>query len=157
MPDLNVSPWAVSICFSEDELPPPLDSASAKKIVSDALFDGGHSVWPDMEVEVFSGNGGVLLIARPLHGALRCFSFRDVEHMIAAALSLGGEPPSRLTYMEGQWLLSIRSGSDRDACALSEFGDRIEDYSDGNEEFLSEHGQVIIPQKAVSVLKRNFS
>lgn len=156
MPVSNISSHAVSISLSAEELPPVLDAEAAKSLIREALEAGGQPVWGDMEVELFTGNGGVLLIARPLMGEPRCFSFDDFERLLSAVLPIQDDFPSALTYMDGLWLLSLRCREEDVPFSLSEFGEPFDEYSENLDLFHSEHGSRLIFRRAIGTLKDRF-
>ena len=156
MPVSNISQHAVCISLAHDELPPLFDGELAKAMVCQALRSTGEVEWTDMEIELFQGKTGALLIARPLRVKPRCFAFSEFETLLSAALAINRDIPSGLTYLEGQWLLSLRCMDENIPMPLLEFGEEIQDYSELTGGFHVEHGMQVISREALRILREKF-
>jgi len=156
MPVSNISQHAVCISLTHDELPPLFDGELAKALVCQTLREAGKAEWTDMEIELFQGKTGALLIARPLRGKPRCFAFSEFETLLSAALAINKDIPSGLTYLEGQWLLSLRCMDEDIPMSLLEFGEELKDYSELTGGFHAEHGRQVISGEALRILKEKF-
>lgn len=107
-------------------------------------------------VELYRGRGGLLLFAYPCRNKPHYFAFKDFEMVVEAASHCPKEVVSFLSYMDGEYILSIL-GADCEApsSVLFEFGtylDRPGLYS----AFLEEHGKLIAGPDAVMQLKKYF-
>lgn len=150
----------VAICLSRDELSKKgfsdsLSAVSAKRLILEALKDKGEELWDDMEVEVFTCEDALLVMARPAWNEYHSFYFKSIDNIILSLESTDREFPSSLFYFQGEYILCLRAGEDELPSAFFEYGDHIKHRT----EFLAhlcEHGESIIPQDAFSVLRSAF-
>ena len=156
----EVSGTAVAICIDVSELTilgmdRQLSGKAARSLVNKALRLKGLEPWPETEIEIFACNGTLLLLARPAKYKNYCFRFENAEDMIAAALLCPGGLSSRLTYMDGDFMLNVLSTAEGVPAPLFEYGEPIP-VSKSILEHMEEHGETIIPDNAVDVIKERF-
>lgn len=156
-----VSGEVVAIYLDNDEMGTlgyelPLSAPAAREVVRDYLRARGEEPWTEMEVDLFGCEGALLLLARPSSGEWHCFSFHTCDAMLAAAVLVPPEIPSKLTYIHRKYLLSLRCGFEAIPSALFEYGEH--DRLDARRErHLQEHGKIIIPSNAAAVLRTYFA
>lgn len=157
----TVSSSAVALYLSREELSQrgvqdELTGEAARKLVREALIAQGEKPWTDMELELFGDGDALLLLARPGAFKQHCFRFSDFEGMIRAVKACDCDLPSLLTYLEGEYILSIRAGDDAIPGSMYEYGE-AEPCSDGLAAYAREHGEIIIESGAIALLREKFN
>ena len=157
----SITESAVAIYLEETELRElglhiPVSAKDAKNLLSNAMRKGGWQPWGKMEVDMFTYDDSVLLLARPSGKAVSCFVFDDLEALLGAALSLDPASQSTLIWLDGSYYLFFGPGETCQAPALYEYG-RRQSCDDGSFAHISEHGKVLLAGRAVSELRRYFA
>ena len=126
---------------------------NTENIVRRALgYDAGL---PPMKIELYEGNGEMMLFAT-IDGAVRLYYvFRDIESLIGCCKSCRGEPESELYLYDGEYILSVSVKKPEDSADFCEF---VQNLPCGRlyREFLKEHGKTLIPGDAVKIIKNTF-
>lgn len=157
----SITESAVAIYLEETELQElglhiPVSAREARALISDVMRKGGRQPWGKMEVDMFTYDDSVLLLARPSGKAVSCFVFDDLESLLGAALSLSAAAQSTLIWLDGRYYLFFGPGETCQAPALYEFGQR-QSCDDGSFAHIAEHGKVLMAGHAVSELRRYFA
>lgn len=157
----SITESAVAIYLEETELQElglhiPVSAREARALISDVMRKGGRQPWGKMEVDMFTYDDSVLLLARPSGKAVSCFVFDDLEALLGAALSLSAAAQSTLIWLDGSYYLFFGPGETCQAPALYEFGQR-QSCDDGSFAHIAEHGKVLLANHAVSELRRYFA
>ena len=137
---------------------PPLDMKTddAAGILREALGDRCDNEWQNVYLELFASANSLLLIARAHSGNPHFFEFRDIETLIAAALSCPEDIISFLSYCEGAYYLTVYPW-DREPPPniLSEYGEELTLHP--NYAFhLTEHGRQLMGPSALDELRTRF-
>lgn len=156
----SITESAVAIYLEETELRElglhiPVSAKDAKDLISSAMRNRGWQPWGKMEVDMFTYDDSVLLLARPSGKAVDCFAFDDLEALLGAALSLP-EALSTLIWLDGRYYLFFGPGDAAHAAPLFEFGERLR-CDDGSFAHMAEHGKVLLAGHAVGDLRRYFA
>ena len=147
-----VSPEAVALFLHEADA---AGVESARELVCTLLREAGLPLWEDMEIEVFPGAGGTLLLARPADLVEEGYRFGDLESLLAAASVCPPEYPARLLYSGGAYVLLLRRPVGEQGPEMSEFC--LEGaLSAGLMAHLREHGRVLMAKDAVARLQKIF-
>ena len=157
----EVTHTAVAICFDAGELAElglnsRLNGKTARALVNKALRARGVKPWAETEIEIFSFNGTLLLLARPAKYENYLFRFRNAESMLAAASLCPIEMPGRLTYFDESFILSVLSTAERLPFPLFEFGELLPVSKDLMAHF-EEHGEIVVSEQAIAVLRQFFA
>lgn len=156
----SITESAVAIYLEETELKElglhiPVSAKEAKTLISNAMRKGGWQPWGKMEVDMFTYDDSVLLLARPSGKAVDCFAFDDLESLLGAALCLAPDALSTLIWMDGSYYLFFGPGDAGSKAPLYEFGRRVR-CDDGSFAHMAEHGNVLMANHAVSELRHYF-
>lgn len=158
----NVGKSCITLFIEGDELadrgvaPDSLNVEQAAEFLKTALYRLGRPLWDSAVIEMFPGRDSVLIFARRRGGAPAFFAFDDIEPVIIAADCLEADIPSRLTYIDGAYVLTVHPWEGEPVpAALYEFGTEIK-VTERYELHLLEHGEEIIGDYAVSVIKEFF-
>lgn len=156
----TITNYAVAICLSRDELlsqgfGESISEKAAMEMVRQTLISRGEDPWQNMEIEVFTGEEELLLMARPVSLSVYCFIFRDFESIISAISSFQESPPSFITYLEGSYYLLMRMKQGAAPMALYEYGQGLS-CSDLLAVHITEHGRLIAGGDAVSMIRQSF-
>lgn len=133
-----------------------LSGAAVRRLVTSALSAGGQTPWPEMETEIYMGNDTILILARPAHSDIHSFSFDNFEDMLSAAAFFSIDFPGSLTYLDGNYYLSLRCRARDIPNQVYEYGAAVE-CADGFTAHLAEYGDCIIKSHALSLLQEYFS
>jgi len=157
----SITESAVAIYMEEAELQElglhiPVSAKDAKALISDVMRKGGRQPWGMMEVDMFTYDDSVLLLARPSGKAVDCFVFDDLEDLLGAAFCLAPGEGSTLIWLDGSYYLFFGPGDTGRAAPLYEFGRHIH-CDDGSFAHMAEHGKVLLAGHAVGDLRRYFS
>ena len=156
-----VSNDVVAICLNQLELNSRgLDTAlsgnDARKLVVKALKEQGEQPWPEIEVELFTSEHSLLLLARPARQKTCCFSFNTIESIISAVCAYDCAAPSELFYYEGSYLLLIREAPEKLPFTLFEYGDRLHVHA-SLPVHIREHSNCLISENAIGLIRNTFS
>ena len=136
--------------------PQSITLEEALHLARQAFEEAGIATDGAIEIEAYPDVCGVLVFARVQPGGSSWFSFDGLEEVLAAAHAIAGPwPDAALTLWDGRYWLRLEGGDERMACCLSEFG-RPELPSPHFDARLAEHGSVLIPADAFSVLVHHF-
>ena len=110
----SIHPYAVALYYTQAELQElglemPVTAQTARRLVSNALCGSGREPWSGMEVDLFSYEDAVLLLARPSQESAHCFLFRDFEELLAAVRCLPETAPSTLFHAGHRRPVRIRA------------------------------------------------
>jgi len=154
MSAITVTPSAVALTYEPGEAQPDLAGGALYSMINRLLTQHGYPLWADMEVDMFGGDAGsLMLIARPAPEPDLCVSFSCFEDLINAVRACPRDLPSSLVLIEGAYLLFVAGG---DSCpALSEFG-RALSCSGRLRTHAGEHGKVLIERRAMALIRRCF-
>ena len=142
---------------SRNIAPGSLTADDTKNILHSALDMIGQNEYTKVSLELFPGKEDLLLFVRMCLGAPLFFSFDDLELLIAAACECSDEAPSSLSFMDSRYILTVTPWEhDNAAPILYEFGELI-DAPQQYEEYIKEHGQMLIKSDALTVLKKHFT
>lgn len=139
------------LCTASDPEAPEI-----KALVGRILTENGQSPWPEMEIELFSGSGYFLILARKSGRHTYCFIFRDLDMLLEAAGACSGKLQSTLIYLDGSWLLFVRCDTDDVPWPFYEFGEELS-CTDGYALHAYEQGCPLITDTAVDTLKKLFT
>lgn len=156
----SITESAVAIYLEETELRElglhiPVSARDAKALISSAMRKGGWQPWGKMEVDMFTYDDSVLLLARPSGKLADCFAFDDLEALLGAALELP-DRLSTLIWLDGRYYLFFGPGDAGYTAPLYEFGQHLR-YDDGSFAHMSEHGKVLLSGHAIKDLRRYFA
>lgn len=156
----SITESAVAIYLDVEELRElglhiPVSAKDAKALISSAMRKGGWQPWGKMEVDMFTYDDSVLLLARPSGKLADCFAFDDLEALLGAAMNLP-ETLSTLIWLDGRYYLFFGPGDAGHAAPLFEFGQHLR-CDDGNFAHMAEHGKVLLADHAVRDLRRYFA
>ena len=127
----------------------------AERLVSDVL--GQHERWDNMCLELFPAHDSLLIFARMRSGKPSYFAFDGIENAISACRSCDGTLLSTLTYIDGEYIMTLYpENNERPPLAMSEFGRKI-DASASYPEHLREYGREIVSGNAVELMKSVFA
>ena len=160
MSNITVADDVVALYLTADELNKRglgaiISDAQAHALIQNELVRVGCAPWLSMEMELFSSCGDLLLLARPIFREVHCFRFREFEHLLDAVDFLCGTLQSELIYYDNSYWLIIKTEYREIPYSVFEFGEHPE-FSANYAVHLAEHGDVIITQNAVEVLRREF-
>lgn len=155
----SITERAVAIYLEETELQElglhiPVSAAEARALIVSAMRTKGKRPWQTMEVDMFTYDDSVLLLARPSGKAAECFVFEDLEALLGAAGCLPRDTPSTLLWMDGAYYLLLDDPR-LSAPSLNEFGRRV-DCTCSGAAHMTEHGKVLLSGAAVGDLRRYF-
>ncbi|MCL2344127.1 MAG: adaptor protein MecA [Firmicutes bacterium] len=156
----TVSPNAVAICLLKEEIElrgiaQSMSAGSARELVRQVLREAGQEPWQDMEIELFSRDGDVLIMARPAAGGCALFVFSAGETAVQAALACPAGLPSSLLTQDGRYYLALRCDEQSVPNVLYEYGEAIP-KAERLLAHLREHGACLIDSGAVDALKGWF-
>ena len=153
----TVTPQAVSLRISRAELDGrrTMTQNEAREAVLRALTDSGQPPWLRMEISLFPGEDELLLIARPVSPCPCRFRFRSFSDLAAAVAYLPKETDADLVYMDGGYELLLYLAESVLPNALYEFGEP-HPCTPELAAHLTEQGELILTENAVSVLQRYF-
>lgn len=157
----SIHPYAVALYYTQAELQElglemPVTAQTARRLVSNALCGSGREPWSGMEVDLFSYEDAVLLLARPSQESAHCFLFRDFEELLAAVRCLPETAPSTLLWADGNFFLFLGVCSMQGIGALYEFGQPV-CCTPEQSAHLAEHGNILIGSRAIFTLGRYFA
>lgn len=161
MPQNTVTDSSVILYIKGSDLPEASDegtitAADARTLVLRELESHSMPPWTNMEIDMFSSEGSVLIVAYPVTRQYRCFSFSGSDELLSGISGYASPPESQLTYLDGHYLLTLSLETGEPPMSMYEFGDeRI--LSDDFRSHIHEHGSVIIKRNAAGVLKKYFS
>ena len=133
----------------------PVSAADARTLIVNAMRTNGRQPWSLMEVEMFTYEDSVLLMARPSERAISGFRFDDLEDLMSAAHVLPENTQSTLIWLNGNDYLFLGVQEVGHTGALYEFG-RPHRCSPGQAAHIAEHGKVLMANRAVFLLNRYF-
>ncbi|MGI6029860.1 MAG: hypothetical protein ACOX81_10715 [Candidatus Heteroscillospira sp.] len=131
------------------------DRESARELVLSLLTDAGFSPWEDMEIELFPGGRGALLVARRTDMVTDGYRFEDFEALLQAAYACPVEYPAQLLSCGGAYFLVLRHPCPDCGVDMSEFcldGSLAPDMLS----HVREHGKVLIDRDAIEKLRKIF-
>lgn len=152
---------AVTLYFSQEDLNHrglqlPLAPAEARQLVQSSLLTGGLAPWTAMEIDLFTYGTSLLLVARPAAETAAAFRFETLEDLIQAARLLPRAMPAVLLWSDDSFLLLPGILPEPLPRALYEFGTPAV-YSAYEWAHLQEHGKMLMPGGAVSLLQQYFT
>lgn len=156
----NITECAVAIFLDETELQElglhiPVSAKQARTLITNAMLISGREPWCEMEVDMFTYDDSVLLLARPAEGAAQCFLFEDLEDLLGAVGCLPATAQSTLIWMDGGYYLFLGIHDIGHSGALYEFG-RPVPFSDEHWAHIAEHGKILAANHAIFTLTRYF-
>lgn len=156
----SITECAVAIYLEGDRLRElglglPVSPGDARTLIANAMRTSGRQPWGDMEVDMFTYEDAVLLLARPSDMAHHCFRFDDLEALLSAAACLPEDTESTLIWLNGQYHLFLGVQDVGRTGALYEFGQPFR-CPDALAAHMAEHGQVLMKERAVFLLHRYF-
>ena len=153
---------AMSLYITAPELqarslcPQSLSRSDALDLLALALTENRLDGWEAAELELFPGREGVLLFARRKSGLPRHFHFSDFELLLQAVQACPDALPSTLARIEEGYLLTVYPfEGELPPFALYEFGIALGQNA-YLEAHLTEQGEVLIPNAAMSALCTHF-
>jgi len=158
----TVSPSAVAICLPREELElrgieQEISAGSARDLVRQVLREAGQEPWQDMEIELFSREGDILIMARPAALSSALFAFPSGEIAIQAALACPAGLPSSLFTLDGAYYLAVRCDERKVPNVLYEYGEAaLPGKAERLLAHLREHGACLIDGGAADKLKGWF-
>lgn len=158
----NIGKSCITLYIEGNELtergvsPETLSLEQAAEFLEAALDEMGRPVWENVVIELFPGRDSVLLFARRRGGSPAFFAFDKIEPLISVSSCLDSDIPARLTYIDGSYILTVCPWEGEPVpSAFYEFGTEIK-VSARYELHLREHGEEIIGDFALSVIKEFF-
>lgn len=156
----SITECAVAIYLAESELEElglhiPVSAQDAKTLISNAMLTSGRQPWGKMEVDMFTYDDSVLLLARPSDRAVHCFVFDTFEDLLGAVGSLPRTAQSTLIWMDGAYYLFLGVNEVGRSGALFEFGRPVH-CSEGSFAHIAEHGDVLLTNRAIFELRKHF-
>lgn len=156
----SITECAVAIYLDETELQElglhlPVSAKEARTLITNAMLTSGREPWCEMEVDMFTYDDSVLLLARPSEGAAQCFLFEDFEDLLGAIPSLPRTAQSTLIWMDGNYFLFLGVNDIGHTSALYEFGQPLR-WNEGRWAHIAEHGKVLLANHAIFELDRYF-
>lgn len=147
-----VSPDAVAVILLSDEVNDP---NSVRALVRSLLLHEGLTPWKDMAIELFPSERGTLLIARRSDLVHEGYRFDEFEALISAVHICPKEYPSQVICYDSAYYLLVSRPIEDTPMDMSEFC-LSEQICESMLAHLSEHGRILIPANAITVLQRNF-
>jgi len=146
-----VSSEAAAVYFERGEAPDP---EAAKALIESLLRQSGLPVWRDMEIELFPGPEGALILARRADLREACCRFPDLESLLAAVPGCPPGYPARLYFCRGAYYLLLRLPEE----ALFELEEFCLDAPVGTREaaHIREHGRLLLARDAAAQLRKFF-
>jgi len=142
--------------YARNLSPESLNRADALDLLALALTESRLDGWEAAELELFPGREGVLLFARRKSGLPRHFQFFDFELLLQAVHTCPDTLPSTLARVQEGYLLTVYPfEGELPPSALYEFGTALGQNS-YLEAHLTEQGEVLIPNAAMSALSTHF-
>jgi len=136
--------------------PQSLNRSDALDLLATALAESRLDGWEAAELELFPGREGVLLFARRKSGLPRHFHFFDFETLLQAVHTCPDALPSTLARVGNGYLLTVYPfEGESPPSALYEFGIAL-GQNTYLEAHLTEQGEVLIPNAAMSALCIHF-
>ncbi|NCB62686.1 MAG: hypothetical protein EOM52_03585 [Clostridia bacterium] len=126
------------------------------EFTKEAFQEAGLCAEGPMEIEAYPDSCGVLVFARLNPPTRAWFVFKNLEDLLAAARCLfDALPDATLTLYEGQYWLSVPAQDRQSVCRLTEFAApaAATPFFDAH---IAEHGAVLLPGQALSILMRWF-
>lgn len=148
-----ISAEAVAILLQPDEMHDPEQAAD---IIRHLLIDSGLPPWSDMEIELFPGADGTLLMARRTDLIREGYAFPDFDALVDATAACPESWSSQLWYYGGQYCLMLRRPMDEESPDINEFclcGSLSVNYM----AHIREHGKLIIERDAINQLQKFFN
>lgn len=156
----TITARSVSIYLEPEELQsaglgPSPEDCDLRALVRRELASHGQKVWLQMELDVFGGvDGGLLLIARPLPDTPLCLRFKDFEDLICAVNLCSDAESSELSALDGDYYLVLDCQAEPPP-GVFEFGEPVH-ASEAVIAHLREHGACILHRDAVLTLQKHF-
>lgn len=155
----SITERAVAIYLEQAELLElglhiPVSAGDARTLIVSAMRTNGKQPWQTMEVDMFTYDDSVLLLARPSGKAAECFAFDDLEDLLGAVCCLDRETPSTLVWLDGSYYLFLDDPR-LSAPPLNEFGRRVRCTQSGAAH-MTEHGKILLSGRAAGDLRRYF-
>jgi len=144
---------AVAVLLQPDET---YDAESAGELVRSLLRKAGLSPWENMEIELFPGADGVLLMARRTDLVCEAYAFDDFEVLISATFACPTNWPAQLWSYKGAYYLLLRRPVGEESPDMNEFC-LCDSLSSGMIAHILEHGKLLIACGAVEKLQKNFA
>ena len=149
----------IALMYDRDELVRlgiggDLRREDALALIDNALRSEGAAGWPDMEVDVFISPKALLLIGRKPAIREFCFSFDDAEALINGSRVCGAVEESELYMYAQRYYLLLHTANGSAAAPLREYASEQTALPGA---FLREHGEMLIPENAVTVLTNAFA
>ncbi len=136
--------------------PGAIKSEEMTEILRAAFKELGRTFCPRTYVELFPGQNELMLFVRLNFKKPVFFCFDDFEEVVSAALASTDSPLSSLFYISGRYILAVyQPEGERDPISFSEFGQKLTFPAD-YVLHLAEHGQELIANNAVSILREKF-
>lgn len=133
------------------------DADAASPLVHSALAEAGIALDGNLEIEAFSNAEGILMFARVIPQKPTFCVFECIDELIMAATAIHDAPSdSSLTYLEGKYWLTLFGSARMLEAQLSEFSEKQALNGDFIRH-LSEHGQILIPHRALNKLNEYFA
>lgn len=156
----SITECAVAIYLEESELQElglclPVSAKDARTLIANAMLTSGRQPWEDMEVDMFTYDDSVLLLARPTGQGADCFLFEDLETLLGAVQCLPQTAQSTLLWMDGNYYLMLGVNTIEHANALYEFGFPVRCTAE-KAAHIAEHGKLLIGNQAIFQLTRYF-
>ena len=126
----------------------------ALELIDHALRSEGAVGWTDLEVDVFLSPKALLLIGRKPAIREFCFSFDDAEALISGSRVCGAVEESELYMYAQRYYLLLHTANGSAAAPLREYASEQTALPGP---FLREHGEMLIPENAVTVLTNAFA
>lgn len=156
----SITECAVAIYMDETELQElgfhiPVSAKDAKTLISNAMLTSGRQPWRKMEVDMFTYEDSILLLARPSGKTIHCFAFDDFEDLLGAVACLPVTTQSTLIWLDETYYLFFGINPVGNANVLYEFGCPVH-CSEGHFAHIAEHGKVLLANHALFELNRCF-
>lgn len=147
-----VSPEAVAVLLDTEDIG---GAENARALVLALLDDAGLSPWADMEIELFPGSEGTLLLARRSDLICEGYRFDDFEELLSAAAACPTEYPAQLFACGGAYYLLLHRPAGREGPEMNEFC-LDGTLASGMIAHIREHGRLLIGRQAISLLRKIF-
>jgi len=148
-----ISDEAVAVLLQSDEASDP---KSAGELVQRLLKEAGLAPWEDMEIELFPGADGTLLMARRANLVCEGYAFHDFEVLVSATGACPVNWPSQLWSYNGAYYLLLRRPVGEESPDMNEFC-LCDSLTSGMIAHILEHGKALIPSRAVELMQKNFA
>ena len=148
-----ISAEAVAILLQPGEAG---DSEAAGALVRSLLIEAGLPPWEDMEIELFPGADGTLLMARRTDLIWEGYAFPDFDILVAATAACNPGWPSQLWSYKDEYYLLLRRPICEESPDMNEFS-LTDKLSGSMTAHIREHGKLMIEREAVTLLQKFFN